>query len=156
VAPEDAAAFEERWIGPYQRWCPDWAYAARAGGAVAGYLTGCPDSVRMAALRFAFGPAPRVGPNVDFGAGLMWRLTRDYPAHLHVNVRESFRGGVGRSLVERYERDLADAGIAGVHLFCGRRAAGFYEKVGYRELARRKRGEAEVFAFGKSLPKLRS
>jgi hypothetical protein len=89
--------------------------------------------------------------NARFGLALHLKLWTRYPAHLHVNVREGHRGGTGRALVERFEADLKAAGVPGVHLFCGERAAGFYRRLGHEELARLRRGGSWLYAFGKRL-----
>ena len=150
VPPDEREAFGERWIGPYERWEKDWAYAARADGKVVGYLTGCASSLRFSA-RLLWAPRPLVGPNKLFPLSLTPRLWREYPAHLHVNVREGYRGGLGRALVSAFERDLAAAGVPGVHVFCGAVPEGFYRKLGFTPLAETKVGDAPVYAFGKRL-----
>lgn len=152
VPPAERQAFGRLWIDPYERWAPEWAYVARApDGRVAGYLTGCRSSARFFALAAWLGPRPKLANNLRFSPSLLWSLLRRYPAHLHVNVREQFRGGVGRALVERFEADVAAAGAGGVHLFCGARPVGFYAKLGYEELGRVTIGEVPIFALGKRL-----
>jgi hypothetical protein len=152
VPPGERDAFGRLWIDPYERWAPEWAYVARAEGKVVGYLTGCRSSVPFFAKAFAFGPRPKLGANLRFPASLLARLARGYPAHLHVNVREGYRGGTGRALVSRFEEEAAADGARGVHLFCGARPVGFYRKAGYEELGRLQVGEAWIYAMGKRLP----
>ncbi len=151
IAPEARDAFGRLWLGPYERWAPEWAYVARDGARVVGYLTGCASSARFFLLSGLLGPRPSLGANLKFPWTLLARLLVKYPAHLHVNVREGHRGGTGRALMERFERDLAEAGVGGVHVFCGQRPLGFYEKLGYVQLARLRRGEAWIYALGKRL-----
>lgn len=139
VPEERRAAFGRLWIDPYRRWAPGWACVAREREASFLFLSGL------------LGPRPSLGANLLFPKTLLARLLRRYPAHLHVNVREGHRGGVGRALVERFERDAAAGGAAGVHIFCGDRPLGFYLKLGYEELGRVVIGEKFIFALGKRL-----
>ncbi len=151
VPPREADAFGRKWIGPYERWAPRWAYVARDEGRVVGYLTGCPSSARFYAASALLGPRPALGAAARFPLALQLRLLRRYPAHLHVNVREGHRGGTGRALVERFEADAAAAGARGVHVFCAEAPKGFYLKLGFSELARLRRGEAWIYALGRTL-----
>lgn len=151
VPVERHDAFGRLWIDPYRRWTPERAYVAREGGRVVGYLTGCGSTASFLFWSGLLGPRPALGANLLFPKTLLARLLWSYPAHLHVNVREGHRGGVGRALVERFERDAADGGAAGVHIFCGEPPLGFYRKLGYAELGRVALGERSIFALGKSL-----
>ena len=151
VPEERRDAFGRLWIDPYCRWAPGWAYVAREGNGVVGYLTGCASTVSFLFLSGLLGPRPNLGANLLFSKSLLARLLWRYPAHLHVNVREGHRGGLGRALVERFERDAAAGGAGGVHVFCGERPLGFYLKLGYEELGRVPVGEKFIFALGKRL-----
>ena len=151
VPDERRGEFGRLWIDPYRRWAPGWSYVARDGGSVVGYLTGCVGTASFFLRSGLFGPRPKLGAIPLFPKPLLLRLLRRYPAHLHVNVREGHRGGTGRALVERFERDAAAAGARGVHLFCGEGPLGFYRKLGYEELGRVAAGEKAVFALGKRL-----
>ena len=145
VPPDQRKAFGRLWIDPYRRWAPNWAYVARDQGRVVGYLTGCASSTAFFILSGLFGPRPNLGANLRFPKRVLAHLLLRYPAHLHVNVREGHRGGTGRALMERFERDVA----VGVHVFCGERPRGFYLKLGYEELGRITVGDKNVFALGK-------
>lgn len=151
VPPEDRDAFGRRWLAPYERWAPEWSYVAREGGEVVGYLTGCAFTARFLALSALAGPRVPLGASLRFPAAVLWRLLARYPAHLHVNVLEGHRGGAGRALVSRFEADLRAAGARGLHVFCGQGPLGFYLKLGFAELGRLRRGEAWVYALGKTL-----
>lgn len=151
VTEESRAAFGRLWIDPYRRWAPGWAYVARDQGRVVGYLTGCVSTASFIVLSGLFGPRPSLAANLRFPKPLLARLLTSYPAHLHVNVRESHRGGMGRALMERFERDAASAGARGVHVFCGERPVGFYRKLDYEELGRVAIGDKFIFALGKRL-----
>jgi GNAT superfamily N-acetyltransferase len=162
IAPERWPVFAEIWIGPYQRLRPEWTYVADGGGRVLGYLTGCPDTgpfererrwrstlpLAAAALRGRY-PATedtrrlvrralRLAPATEapFSARVRARLTRDYPAHLHMNVAAGARGrGVGRALLAAFAGDLRARDVPGVHLFCGPGPRAFYAGAGFQELA---------------------
>jgi ribosomal protein S18 acetylase RimI-like enzyme len=61
-----------------------------------------------------------------------------YPAHLHINLRQGFRGkGLGRQLIENFRRQVQEQGLRGIHLEAwgenqdGRR---FFEAMGFRFL----------------------
>lgn len=151
VPEAERDAFGRRWIGPYERWAPEWAYVARQDGRVVGYLTGCRSTAAFYARAFLFGPRPALGAAARFPLAVQLHLLARYPAHLHVNVREGHRGGAGRALVERFHADAAAAGARGVHVFCGEAPRGFYEKLGYAEAARLRRGDAWVYALTKRL-----
>lgn len=150
VPEESRAAFGRLWIDPYRRWAPGWAYVARGrDGGVVGYLTGCVSTATFLILSGLLGPRPILGANLRFPKTLLARLLWRYPAHLHVNVREGHRGGTGRALMERFERDAVAGGAAGAHVFCGERPRGFYLKLGYEELGCVATGERSIFALGK-------
>ncbi len=67
-------------------------------------------------------------------------LAADYPAHLHIDLLERARGqGLGRELIERLLSELRDRSVPGVHLgvdVANANAIGFYEHLGFREVAR--------------------
>ena len=141
---------------------PQTAWAAECEGRVIGYLTGCLDTPRYRRVMIR-----RVIPRVILKAiahgalvsGEMWRLLgagvvtwlgggcrrqtflRCYPAHLHVNVQEGFRGQrVGRRLVERFYEQARAAGCEGVHAVVredNQPACRFFEWMGFAILSRR-------------------
>lgn len=174
VAAERWPFFAEFWIGPYQRLLPEWTFVARSEGRVIGYLTGCPSSLPFYARRFLVHRLPlyaavllgRWGATEDtrrflhpgegvrrnmafrFGAKLYATLLRRYPSHLHVNVRQGRREkGIGSRLMEAYIARLAERGVRGLHLFCGKGPVPFYEKVGFSRLAELDFGKGPVFAM---------
>lgn len=67
-------------------------------------------------------------------------LATAYPAHLHIDLLERARGrGLGRVLIERLLTDLRGRAVPGVHLGvddANANAIGFYEHLGFREVAR--------------------
>jgi len=142
----------------YTDYEPNALWVAEAEGVVVGYLTGCLDTRRCNRTTLW-----RVGPRAVAGAvgrGALWRgetwrllaaLVRTlllggtpkvdldtYPAHLHINLRQGFRGrGLGRQLIERFRRQVQEQGLRGIHLVAwgenqdGRR---FFETMGFRLL----------------------
>ncbi|MBN2048559.1 MAG: GNAT family N-acetyltransferase [Anaerolineaceae bacterium] len=62
-------------------------------------------------------------------------LSRDYPAHLHINVLADVqRGGIGSRLLEAYQAHLRSLGVMGLHLGTSsenRKALPFYAKHGF-------------------------
>ncbi len=67
-------------------------------------------------------------------------LATEYPAHLHIDLLEHTRGlGLGRRLIDRLLDDLRARDIPGVHLgvdASNTNGIGFYEHLGFREVAR--------------------
>ena len=117
---------------------PGSLWVAEHAGRVVGYLAGC-----LGTQRYQRMMARRVVPHAVLGAitrGALWspqlrRLARAgiatwrhggfrqrvpldrYPAHLHVNIQEAFRGQqVGRRLLERFLAQATSAGVSGIHL----------------------------------------
>ena len=141
---------------------PESLWVAEAGSVVIGYLSGCLRSVwrrrRMARTVFpqAVWRALRRGA---LGRRETWRLVQSilktfgigegrrmkpiltrYPAHLHINLRPGGRGqGVGRALVERFEDQVREADVPGVHArvhAANDGARSFFESLGYRSVNR--------------------
>lgn len=138
------AAFRERWLGRYLRHDPQWFYVALAGdGSVAGYLAGSLDDPASAA-RFS-----------DIGYFAVWQdLTRQFPAHLHVNLAPQYRGsGAGTELVRRFAGDASKAGAPGVHVVTSRGARNvqFYERNGFAEHGAYGEGARELVFLGRRL-----
>ncbi len=134
---------------------------AESGAEVVGYLSGCPDT-----RDYEHFMRPRVIPSVvmrGIGKGLLWQkatwkifwaavatwrrggfrikeLLKTYPAHLHVNVCETFRGEkAGRRLVEEFLARLNVAGIKGVHAMVREdnpNGRAFFEQMGFEIKAR--------------------
>jgi hypothetical protein len=138
--------------------------AAPSGQRVAGYLTGCPDTQKFGRQKWLLSApllclkiwgirAYRQSPDaLRFTKRLLKlmktpeelipedihnELLRNFPAHLHTNLRRSYRGqGVGRELIEAFLSALSSQGVAGVHLHCGSGPIPFYEKCGFKETTR--------------------
>ena len=113
-------------------------WVAESDGRVVGYLTGCLNTGRYWRMMvWCVGPAALWRA---IGGGALWSpqtwrvlgslvhtwlrggLDRHvpfnrYPAHLHVNLQQGFRGqGVGQRLVERFLTQAKTSGACGVHL----------------------------------------
>ena len=67
-------------------------------------------------------------------------LAAAYPAHLHIDLMPHVRGlGLGRTLIDQLIAELRARGIRGVHLgvdVANHNGIGFYEHLGFREVAR--------------------
>ena len=170
--------FAEVWIEPYEKLLPEWTYVAICDNSTIGYLTGCPDSAKFSRrkawrctftllLEIGLGrhrhtPGARefarrtlgLGKKVEgrFSRQLKHALEVYYPAHLHVNVEEHYRGmGIGRRLIEGYIADLRVAGVKGLHLFCGADPVGFYRRLDFEILENVQSGNAPIFALARKL-----
>ena len=177
VSPKRWDFFGRLWVGPYEKIFPRWTYVAEAGKVVVGYLTGCPDSHGFAKAKLWRFELPllvdicrgRYSGNGDarrfikqffglegkaeriFPRALRRTLQRDYPAHLHMNIEANWRGsGVGTKLIEHFFADLHNAGIAGVHLYCGADPLEFYLRRGFTELGRSQFRGAPVYVLGRA------
>lgn len=142
----------------YTDWEPGSLWVAECDHAVVGYLTGCLDTRRGSRLiNWRVVPGAVAGA---IGRGALWRAETwrlvaafaktallgggpkvdlgKYPAHLHINLRQGFRGrGLGRQLIEHFRRQVQEQGIGGIHLVAwgenrdGRR---FFERMGFHLL----------------------
>lgn len=168
--------FAEYWVGPYQKFAPEWAYTALDEGRVIGYLTGAPGSLSFCLRRALFHRIPlwkdvrrgrypgspqaegklkralgfAANPEHRLALSILGGMMTIYPAHLHVNVLESHRGqGVGKRLLELFVRDLRERRVPGLHLVCGEKPMGFYKHLGFAELAKtRSQAGATIYALG--------
>jgi len=126
---DEKSAFHWRWLGRYLAEEPEHAFVSLgADGAAVGYLVG---SLRDPAQRAEFAELAYVR---DFAG-----LTPDYPAHLHVNVKEGQRGkNVGAGLVEEFCAHVRRQGVPGLHVVtgAGMRNVRFYKRLGLREVGR--------------------
>ncbi len=88
-------------------------------------------------------------------------FSREFPAALHINLADNFRGqGLGRALVEHYLDYLKQNKISGVHFgTISDKARGFFTKAGFRELFKNRRTylqpytgrESTFYIFGMKL-----
>jgi ribosomal protein S18 acetylase RimI-like enzyme len=67
-------------------------------------------------------------------------LAAAYPAHLHIDLMPQVRGlGLGRALIDQLLSELRERGVRGVHLgvdVANHNGIGFYEHLGFEEVAR--------------------
>jgi len=135
---------------------------ARAGGGVAGYLTGTPDVARFDRLapfllpgiawrvvrrRLLRRPAPRrallnLARSLLRGeAALPAGVGRRFPATFHFNLLPEARGrGLGRRMLAMFLADMRSLGVAGVHaqpLSVNSPAGRALAAAGFRRIARR-------------------
>lgn len=144
ASPSVRDAFRERWLGRYLEQDPDWFYVALVEERAVGYLAGCVDDPARAS-RFA-----DIGYFASFAD-----LTRNYPAHLHINLDQNYRnGGLGTRLIERFADDAARAGARGVHVVTGARSRNrsFYNRNGFVALRELAQGPREMVFLGRRLP----
>jgi len=143
------------YAAPYGVLAPAQVIVAEDEQGVAGYIVGTYDSDAFAALlerewwptlraRYAepdFAPteadlariATIMGPS-----GNPPELVADYPAHIHMNLRDRLRGqGVGMALLRRWVAEARAAGVTGIHLGASASNSGgiaFWQKGGFLPL----------------------
>ncbi len=140
---------------------PQASWVAECGGRVVGYLTGCLDARRYRRWMATWIAPAVVARSVLRGAlwrRQTWRLLSawlatwrrggferriplaQYPAHVHINVREGFRGqGVARELLERFTAQVRAKGLQGIHASVREDnvpACRFFEQMGFVTLQR--------------------
>ena len=140
---EHRQGFRRLWLGRYLEEEPEHAFVAIRGSHVCGYLVGSLDD-----------PAPRAEfDELDYFRAFAPQTAR-FPAHLHINVDAAERGqGVGAELIAAFEAHARAHGCAGVHVVtgAGMRNVGFYERLGFAEIARAPRNGSEVVMLAKAL-----
>jgi len=138
---------------------PETTWVAEDNGAVVGYLSGCFDSRRFArSMAWRIVPATflkalvrgtlchrqtRAFVRVNLRDWLRGRKKvdlRDYPGHVHINLRAAARGQrVGERLMEEFVRQAKAAGVPGIHANVSEANSGsgrFFEKCGFVPLGR--------------------
>jgi ribosomal protein S18 acetylase RimI-like enzyme len=160
----DREVFGDLLTNYYTEHEPQSTFVADQGGDVVGYVTGCLDTKRfLSTMKWRIVPVVLVKALLR---GTLWhpqtvRLLRanlglwlkgghrtgpaldDYPAHLHVNVRQGFRGQrLGQRLVEAFCKRVRAADVRGVHAGVSAEntpAHHFFEQLGFAELQREAR-----------------
>lgn len=160
----DREVFADLLTNYYTEFEPQSVFVADHNGEVVGYVTGCVNTKRF--LRFMVGfVTPAVFVKALF-RGALWhpqtvRLVRNnislwlkgghrtgremdnYPAHLHVNMKDGFRGKhVGQQLVEAFCKHARAAVAPGVHAGVSaenERGCRFFQRLGFTELHREPR-----------------
>ncbi|MCX6644843.1 MAG: GNAT family N-acetyltransferase [bacterium] len=135
---------------------PESAWVAEMGGAIPGYIIGSVrpkfyDAITIlriypsAFIRALFrNPQTRAdiwslaspALNAVFSEkGITAKILRNFPAHLHINLRPESRGNhIGRKLVEKFEDHVIKSGLTGIHARVREDNAGgrhFFESLGY-------------------------
>jgi len=148
----------------YTEYEPESSFVADNHGEVVGYITGCMDTQQfMRAMTWRIGPAtfvkalfrgvlwhPQTVRLVRANLGLWLKgndggheTLRDYPAHLHVNIRDGFRGQkLGHRLVETFCELARKANVRGVHARVSAEntpACHFFGDLGFAEVHREPR-----------------
>jgi GNAT superfamily N-acetyltransferase len=139
-------AFRERWLGRYLRGGADVLLVALADdNTVTGYLVGALED-----------PAPQERfADIGYFRAHFADLTRQFPAHLHVNLAGPFRNrGTGARLVEAFAEAARQAGAPGMHVVTGRgmRNVRFYERCGFVERRCAPWKDGEVVFLARPLP----
>jgi GNAT superfamily N-acetyltransferase len=140
---EHRRAFRWLWLGRYLVEEPQHGLVAMLAGEVCGYLVGSlADPAHRAEFR-------ELAYFQEFSA-----QTERYPAHLHINVDQMMRSrGVGGLLIEAFEAHARAGYAPGMHIVtgAGMRNVGFYERLGFREVARAPRKGSEVVMLAKRI-----
>ncbi|MFA4988540.1 MAG: hypothetical protein WC572_02935 [Candidatus Omnitrophota bacterium] len=161
---------------------PESCFVAESSSCLAGYLTGTRNKIlseRVFSGKIMPGLLWRAVLKGELArrknAAFLWRcvqafllgglnspdFTREYPAALHINIREEFRGmGVGGSLMTSYLEYLGQNRVCGVHLATmSDAAAGFFLQHSFKLLYKGKRSyfrgilhkDAPLYIFGRKI-----
>ena len=155
----DPEALGNVYVGAYLAFEPAFALVLEDDGGVCGYALGALDTRSFHAryikewlppLR-ALRPAPPPPASAWSRDEQLWNLYHHpelfvpdpyapYPSHLHIDLLPRAQGrGCGRAMMDELLERLKAAGSTGVHLAMAadnHRAAGFYARIGFHELAR--------------------
>ncbi|HEY7548860.1 MAG TPA: GNAT family N-acetyltransferase [Hyphomicrobiaceae bacterium] len=145
ASPEERMAFRERWLGRYLADGSDVVLIAQSPeGAVAGYLVGAlKDPAEQE--RFA---------DIGYFRAAFRDLCRRYPAHLHINLAQAYRGrGIGACLIAAFAARAVAAGAPGFHVVTAKDARNvpFYRRCGLGVLGTTCWNGREVVFLGKAL-----
>lgn len=155
---DDRRIFQDYFYAYYTDFEPENALVATADNMVVGFLTGCMDTRRQLNITKKV-LLPNVIWNVIRGkyklgkktwtyyrklnqekhAGRIYYVNlKQFPAHLHINVDQAWRGnGIGNRLLRVYLDHLMQAGIPGVHLGTtseNETACRLYSQIGFKLL----------------------
>ncbi|MBI4598199.1 MAG: GNAT family N-acetyltransferase [Candidatus Omnitrophica bacterium] len=145
----------------YTDYEPDATWVADTDGVVIGYVTGCVDTrrcQRISACRIIPGSIWRGVQRGALSRRETWQILRmgwrtfwrggynrtvslaEYPAHLHLNIREGFRGqGIASQLMARFLEQARQARRRGVHASVrgdNAPACRFFERMGFSAIGR--------------------
>ncbi len=157
---DDPDALGRIFVGPYLAYEPELCLVPEDDQGVCGYALAALDSRKFYA-RYDQDWRPRLCEQFPLQPGDSATWTRAqavhscyhqpdyfcpepyeaYPSHMHIDLLERARGqGVGRQMMEQLMDRLHQRGSPGVHLcvsVLNTPALGFYERLGFKELARR-------------------
>ena len=156
---QDPDALGNVYVGAYLAFEPTFAFVLEDAAGVCGYTLGALDSRRFyQRYREEWLPplqALRPDPQGDRATWTrdqqLWHLYHHpdiflpaaettFPSHLHIDLLPRAQGrGCGRAMMDELLERLKAAGSTGVHLAMAadnHRAAGFYARIGFHELAR--------------------
>jgi len=145
-----------RFVIPYARFAPEFAYVLEQQGEVVGYAVAAPDTRAFeTALNQHWWPplqqhyrdyTPRAPLDSKVLDGILQpdaaaeQLVSTWPAHLHINLLPAAQqGGWGRRLIEQLLHDLRAAGVPGVYLgvsLQNEKVCGFYQRLGFTPILR--------------------
>ncbi len=156
---EGREVFADMWSRYYTDYEPEHCWVAQVEGRVVGYLLGALDTNRQEHItrdkilpelaRKAFTTrcvwslktvrcVRRGVRSIMRGEFRVPRLGRDYPAHLHTNLLDGYRGmGLGTQLMKNWLEHLASHGVSGVHLVTttyNKQAVPFYRHMGFEDI----------------------
>lgn len=151
--------FADLWSAYWTDHEPESCFVAEVDGRVVGYLLGCTDTEKQERITFK-----KMGPGIIsklFTTGSIFNrktsrylyqtarsavrgelktpnFKKEYPAHLHTNLINGFRGlGLGRELMNQYFSYLRSKRVYKCHLGTttyNKQAIPFYMKFGFKEL----------------------
>jgi ribosomal protein S18 acetylase RimI-like enzyme len=171
---DDPDALGRIFVGPYLAFEPGLSLILEDDGGICGYAFGAFDS-RKFYHRYETEWRPQLVAQFPSPKGDPAQWTRvqhvhswyhspdyfcpepydRYPSHLHIDLLSRAQGrGYGRQMLEEVMRLLRQLGSPGAHLgvsLLNPAAFGFYDRLGFKELARVGEGESGVIYMGKPL-----
>ncbi len=171
---DDPDALGRIFVGPYLAFEPELSLTLEDEQGVCGYSLGAFDS-RAFYARYEAEWRPQLCARFPEPQGDPGRWTRaqqahywyhhpdyfcpepyaSFPSHLHIDLLERARGlGLGRRMMEQVMGRLRERGSPGAHLgvsMLNTPALGFYQKLGFHELARVGTGAEGCIYLGKRL-----
>lgn len=145
-----------RFVIPYARFAPEFAYVLEQQGEVVGYAVAAPDTRAFEAeLNRSWWPRLQqqyrdYTPRAPLDSKVLdaihqpdeaaEQLVSQWPAHLHINLLPpAQQGGWGRKLIEQLLQALRAAGVPGVYLgvsLQNEKVCGFYQRLGFTPILR--------------------
>lgn len=146
----------QRFVIPYVRFAPQFAFVLESKGNVMGYVVAAPDTdLFEATLQQQWWPAlqdkyrhrvaqapfdSKVLESIHHPERAAQALTSNWPAHLHINLLPAAqKGGWGRRLIETELAALRQAGVTGVYLgvsLQNEQVCEFYQRLGFKHVLR--------------------